>query len=107
MKRSERLASNSESQLAESVLFGMIPRHSSRRWIETVHLTDWIDHVFQQRTLLLMGHAQRREDLNLGLGWLYYAFARMLRPSVAVVIGSYRGFAPLVFARALADNYEG
>jgi predicted O-methyltransferase YrrM len=69
-------------------------------------LTEWIDRLFQQRTLLLMGHAQRREDLNLGLGWLYYAFARMLRPATAVVIGSYRGFAPLVFARAMADNSE-
>ena len=30
-----------------------------------------------------------------------------MRPTCAVVIGSYRGFAPLVFARALADNTEG
>jgi predicted O-methyltransferase YrrM len=70
-------------------------------------LTDWIDRLFQQRTLLLMGHAQRHEDLNLGLGWLYYAVARMLRPTTAVVIGSYRGYAPLVFARAMSDNSEG
>jgi predicted O-methyltransferase YrrM len=70
-------------------------------------LTEWIDLLFQQRTLLLMGHAQRRDDLNLGLGWLYYALARMVRPAAVIVIGSYRGFAPLVFARALADNCEG
>jgi len=71
------------------------------------HLTNWIDLVFQQRTLLLMGHAQRRDDLNLGLGWLYYALGRTLRPATAVVIGSWRGFVPLVLARALADNCEG
>src|SRR5262245_19935701 len=54
-----------------------------------------------------MGHAQRHDDLNLGLGWLYYALGRMLRPATAVVIGSWRGFVPLVLARALADNCEG
>src|SRR5262245_49675727 len=70
-------------------------------------LTEWINRLFQERTLLLMGHAQRKEDLNLGLGWLYYALGRMLRPATAVVIGSYRGFAPLVVARALSDNSEG
>jgi predicted O-methyltransferase YrrM len=40
------------------------------------------------------------------LGWLYYALARALRPTVAVVIGSYRGFVPLVLGKALADNLE-
>ena len=30
----------------------------------------------------------------------------MLRPATAVVIGSWRGFVPLVLARALADNKE-
>lgn len=54
-----------------------------------------------------MGHAQRVEDQNLGLGWLYYGLARLLRPQHIVVIGSYRGFTPLLFARALADNGEG
>lgn len=54
-----------------------------------------------------MGHHQRGEDANLGLGWLYYALARTLRPSKVLVIGSFRGFAPLVFGKALADNKEG
>jgi predicted O-methyltransferase YrrM len=53
-----------------------------------------------------MGHAQRQDDLNLGLGWIYYGLARLSRPRRVVVIGSHRGFAPLVFARALADNAE-
>jgi predicted O-methyltransferase YrrM len=53
-----------------------------------------------------MGHNQRREDLNLGLGWLYYALGRLVRPRHAVVIGSFRGFVPLVLARACSDNTE-
>ena len=70
-------------------------------------LTDWIAKLFQDRDLLRMGHAQRLEDLNLGLGWLYYALVRAVRPKSVVVIGSYRGFVPLVLARALSDNAEG
>jgi predicted O-methyltransferase YrrM len=54
-----------------------------------------------------MGHHQRAEDANLGLGWLYYALARILRPARVVVIGSFRGFVPLIFSKALADNSEG
>lgn len=54
-----------------------------------------------------MGHGQRRADLNLGFGWLYYALGRMLRPRHAVVIGSWRGFTPAVIGKALLDNGEG
>lgn len=53
-----------------------------------------------------MGHNQRAESLNLGLGWLYYALARIVHPRRAVVIGSYRGFVPLVLGKALRDNGE-
>jgi predicted O-methyltransferase YrrM len=70
-------------------------------------LEDWIAELFAEPQLLRMGHAQRKADLNLGLGWLYYALGRIVRPATAVVIGSFRGFAPLVLARALADNGEG
>src|SRR5262245_55747459 len=70
-------------------------------------LTEWIGKLFERPDLRRMGHAQRVADRNLGLGWLYYALARMIRPAAAVVIGSYRGFVPLVLARALADNSEG
>jgi predicted O-methyltransferase YrrM len=69
-------------------------------------MTDWIAKLLAHPDLLRMGHGQRVEDGNLGLGWLYYALARALRPATVVVIGSYRGFVPLVFARALADNEE-
>ncbi len=70
-------------------------------------MTDWIAALFQHRDLTRMGHGQRVEDLNLGLGWLYYALARVLRPARVVVIGSFRGFVPLVLGKALVDNTEG
>lgn len=70
-------------------------------------LIGWIARLFEDSALTGMGQAQRVEDLNLGLGWIYYGLARLLRPRRVVVIGSYRGFAPMVFARALADNGEG
>jgi hypothetical protein len=54
-----------------------------------------------------MGHLQRVEDANLGLGWIYYGLARVIRPKTAVVIGLYRGFVPLVLGKALADNLDG
>lgn len=70
-------------------------------------MDEWIRKLFDNPDLLRMGHLQRAEDANLGFGWLYYGLARVLRPARVVVIGSYRGFTPLVFARALADNLEG
>ena len=74
---------------------------------ELTSLSDWVSSLLQHPELLRMGHAQRREDDNLGLGWLYYALARIVWPTNAVVIGSYRGFVPLVLARAMADNSQG
>ncbi len=70
-------------------------------------LTDWIARLLRDPAMAGMGHAQRVADQNLGLGWIYYGLARLMRPRRIAVIGSYRGFAPLVFARALADNAEG
>jgi predicted O-methyltransferase YrrM len=69
-------------------------------------LTAWITQLFSDPALTGMGHAQRVDDLNLGLGWMYYGLARLVRAQRIVVIGSYRGFAPMVFARALLDNAE-
>jgi predicted O-methyltransferase YrrM len=74
---------------------------------ELTSLTDWIHRLLDSRDLRQMGHAQRLVDQNLGLGWLYYALARVIRSTKVVVIGSYRGFVPLVLARALTDNSEG
>ncbi len=70
-------------------------------------MEDWLSHILDNPDLCRMGHGQRRDDRNLGLGWLYYALARIHRPRTVVVIGSYRGFVPLIFARALQDNLEG
>jgi predicted O-methyltransferase YrrM len=69
-------------------------------------MLDFIANLFSHRDLTRMGHGQRVQDQNLGLGWLYYALARTLRPATVVVIGSFRGFVPLVFAKALDDNLE-
>jgi hypothetical protein len=69
-------------------------------------LDGWIGRLFEEPELLQMGHCQRLEDQNLGLGWLYYGFARLIRPQTIVSIGSWRGFVPLVFGKALADNAE-
>jgi predicted O-methyltransferase YrrM len=56
--------------------------------------------------LLGMGHHERVADANLGLGHLYYALARVVRPGQVVVIGSWRGFVPLVLAQGVAANLE-
>jgi hypothetical protein len=66
----------------------------------------WLRRLFASEGMLKMGHDQRLEDLNLGLGWVYYALGRVIRPTCAVVIGSWRGFVPVVMARALKENLE-
>ncbi|MBI3447892.1 MAG: class I SAM-dependent methyltransferase [Acidobacteria bacterium] len=68
---------------------------------------EFISRLFADPAMLRMGHAQRAGDLNLGLGWIYYALARVIRPRTAVVIGSWRGFVPAILGKALADNSEG
>lgn len=70
----------------------------------TQSLQAWIRTLFNDRKMLGMGHAQSKADCNLGLGWLYYSLARIQRASRVVVIGSYRGFVPMVLARAVQDN---
>ena len=73
----------------------------------TAPLNDWITEVLDDDGLSGMGHAQNRDLGNLGLGWLYYGMARVVKPATAVVIGSYRGFVPLMMGRALIDNGAG
>ncbi|MEI6302843.1 MAG: class I SAM-dependent methyltransferase [Betaproteobacteria bacterium] len=70
-------------------------------------MKEWIENLFLHPDLLRMGHAQRAEDANLGLGWIYYGLARTLRPASVVVIGSWRGYVPIVLGKALTDNLEG
>lgn len=65
---------------------------------------DWINELFSHTELLEMGHEQTLMDKNLGLGWLYYSQVRIIKPKVCVCIGSWRGFVPIILARALKDN---
>jgi predicted O-methyltransferase YrrM len=73
----------------------------------TAGIDAWARALLADPEMARMGHAQRADDANLGLGWIYYGLARALRPRSVVVIGSWRGFVPLVFGKALADNLEG
>jgi predicted O-methyltransferase YrrM len=68
---------------------------------------DWIESLLSVPELRKMGHGQSAADANLGLGWLYYAEVRMQRPQLAVCIGSWRGYVPLVLAKGLQDNGNG
>ncbi|MBC8065864.1 MAG: class I SAM-dependent methyltransferase [Chlorobia bacterium] len=70
-------------------------------------MQDWIKKLFVDPGMVGMGHDQSQNDLNLGLGWIYYGLARTIRPKTVVVIGSYRGFVPLVLGKALQDNGQG
>src|SRR4051812_1248442 len=70
-------------------------------------MDQFVRRLLSDPAMLGMGHGESLEDLNLGLGWIYYALARAARPRRAVVIGSYRGFAPAIIAKALLDNGEG
>lgn len=53
--------------------------------------------ILSHPELTKMGHAQSPN--NLGLGWFYYAIARLIEPKVTVVIGSYRGFVPIILGQ--------
>lgn len=68
---------------------------------------DWIRKIARDPDLMRMGHSQSAEDDNLGFGWVYYGLARAYRPRHVVCIGSFRGFVPMMFAKALVDNRGG
>jgi predicted O-methyltransferase YrrM len=70
-------------------------------------LKEWIQTLLANPDMLRMGHAQSAPDGNLGLGFVYYGLARALRIRTAVVVGSWRGFVPLVLGKAIMDNVEG
>jgi len=67
----------------------------------------WVRRILSDPDLRMMGHAQSLDDDNLGLGWLYYALMRVARPERAICIGSWRGYVPIVLARAMRDNGNG
>src|SRR4029078_1514743 len=60
------------------------PAENSRAWWWNCDMIDWIAKLLSHPELVRMGHGQRAEDNNLGLGWLYYALARALRPATVV-----------------------
>lgn len=64
----------------------------------------WLTNFLSKPEFQDMGHGQSVADKNLGLGWVYYSLARALRPQHIVCIGSYRGFVPILFGRALMEN---
>lgn len=53
------------------------------------------------------GHNVRPERADLGLGWLYYGLLRSWNVRHVVVIGSLRGFVPIVAGLAVRDNGNG
>ena len=53
----------------------------------TLDLTAWIARLYRHPELLRMGHNQTDEDLNLGLGWIYYGLARLLQSKAHAAIG--------------------
>ena len=63
--------------------------------------------ILRNPELCSMGHGQDADTGNLGMGWLYYALARVYRPDHVVCIGSWRGFVPLMFAQGMHDNGRG
>ena len=67
----------------------------------------WLNQLLSEPDMLQMGHGQDAATQSLGLGWIYYGLARALRPRTVVVIGSWRGFVPLIFGKALRDNGDG
>lgn len=72
-----------------------------------MNMEDWVKQITTNKDLMGMGHSQSASDNNLGFGWVYYGLARAYRPRHVVCIGSYRGFVPMMFAKALADNAQG
>jgi predicted O-methyltransferase YrrM len=70
-------------------------------------LDAWMRGVLVVPGLAAMGHAQDADRGDPGLGWLYYALARLIKPVNAVVIGSWRGFVPAMLGRALAEDGNG
>ncbi len=70
-------------------------------------ISSLIERISTNNDLWGMGHNQNHEDLDIGLGWLYYGITRSLRPSVVVIIGSWRGFVPLIIGQAIQENCSG
>lgn len=69
-----------------------------------LRLPSLISAMAQDPELWRMGHGENLEAQDLGMGWTYYGITRTLRPRLAVVIGSWRGFVPLLIGQAIQEN---
>ena len=54
-----------------------------------------------------LGHHEKKRNLNLGFGFIYYGVARALQPKHTLVIGSGYGFSVVCLALAVKDNGVG
>lgn len=54
-----------------------------------------------------VSHNENLENLDLGFGWLYYGLTKVIKPDLAVCIGSRRGFVPLLIGLAMKSNKKG
>lgn len=75
--------------------------------METRSLNDLVQQMQRDGKLWKMGHGENQLTGDLGLGWLYYGLTRALKPNLALVIGSWRGFVPMLIGQALQESVEG
>jgi predicted O-methyltransferase YrrM len=70
-------------------------------------LPQLINRMLEAESLWKMGHGQDFALGDIGLGWTYYGLTRTLKPLTSLVIGSWRGFVPLILGQAIEDNDNG
>ena len=68
------------------------------------NLNNLIEKLAENPELWEMGHNQNYETRDIGLGWLYYGLTKTTKPKQVVVIGSWRGFVPIIIGQALQEN---
>ena len=88
--------------MALSGLARLAPRTQPARFSLSAPL---IAQIFEHAAPL--GHHEDAASLNLGFGFLYYAMGRIVRPKLAIVLGSQRGFSAICIALAMHDNANG
>lgn len=71
--------------------------------MERFGLPGLIELMREKPDLWKMGHGQNLATADIGLGWFYYGLTRSMQPSCAVVIGSWRGFVPMLIGQAMQD----
>ena len=89
----------------KQTLYQSINKDSSDQYVSSkINLGQFLDKVFKSDSLSRMGHGQDLKSKSLGIGWLYYSFVRACRIKKCVVIGSWRGFVPMVLAHAICQD---